>query len=100
MKKIDKSVADLYFRKKVRYTFLFLFIGFLASFGVVMFAEFLSGFTMNGMPFHYFMGAQGAASIFVILLFVNAVISDRLDREFGVDEETNRRISVGKTLDQ
>lgn len=52
-----------------------------------MFAEELSGFSVNGMPFHYFMGAQGAVLTFIILLFVNAIINDRIDKKFGLDQD-------------
>lgn len=68
---------------------IYLLIGFAASFGVVMFAEQLTGFSVNGMPFHYFMGAQGAVLTFIILLFVNAIINDRIDKKFGLDQDLN-----------
>ncbi|MDQ0233235.1 DUF4212 domain-containing protein [Metabacillus malikii] len=99
MKKIDKSIADAYFKERTRNVVIFLIIGFLASFGVVLFAEPLSGFTINGFPFHYFMGAQGAVVVFILLLFVNAKVSDAIDRKYGIDESKNEQLSAGKTLD-
>ncbi|RKJ18202.1 DUF4212 domain-containing protein, partial [Butyricicoccus sp. 1XD8-22] len=60
MKKIDKSVADAYFREKNKYMIIYFIIWALVSFGVVAIAEPLSTFSFNGFPFHYFMGAQGA----------------------------------------
>lgn len=87
LRKIDKKQADAYFRARTTLVTIYLLIGFSASFGVVMFAEQLSGFKVNGMPFHYFMGAQGAVLTFIILLFVNAIINDRIDKKFGLDQD-------------
>ncbi|MFE8701822.1 DUF4212 domain-containing protein [Cytobacillus sp. FJAT-54145] len=99
MKKIDKEVADRYFRERTRNIIIYFIIWFIVSFGVVMFAEPLSNFTINGFPFHYFMGAQGAVLTFIILLFVNAKVSDNIDKKYGIDESKNEQISSGKVLD-
>ncbi|RIW36114.1 DUF4212 domain-containing protein [Bacillus salacetis] len=99
MKKIEKATADQYFKEKNRYIFLYLIVWFISSFGVVLFAERLSDVTINGFPLHYFMGAQGAIIIFIILLFVNAKVSDSIDRKYGIDESKNESLSYGKTLD-
>jgi putative solute:sodium symporter small subunit len=99
LKKIDKSIADAYFNTRKRHITIYLTIWAIVSFGVVVFAESLSSFTVNGMPFHYFMGAQGAILVFIILLFVNAIISDKVDKDFGIDEVENERLSAGKSLD-
>lgn len=99
MKKIDKKVADSYFRERTRNIAIYLVIWFIVSFGVVMFAKGLGTFSFNGFPFHYFMGAQGAVLTFIILLFINAKLSDNIDRKYGIDESKNEQISSGKVLD-
>lgn len=99
MKKIDKSVADAYFREKTRYIFIYFAIWFVVSFGVVMFAESLDFTFIGGFPFHYYMGAQGSILVFIILLFVNAKVSDKIDQKYGIDEKANEQLSYGKTLD-
>ncbi|WP_010677157.1 DUF4212 domain-containing protein [Bacillus timonensis] len=99
MKKVDKKIAEGYFREKTRNIIIYLIIGFLVSFGVVLFAKPLSTFSINGLPFHYFMGAQGAVATFIIILFVNAKMSDNIDRKYGIDESKNEQISSGKVLD-
>jgi putative solute:sodium symporter small subunit len=96
---MDKAVADRYFREKTRNMIIYFAIWFLVSYGVVLFAEPLSKFTINGFPFHYFMAAQGAVITFIILLFVNAKVSDSIDKKYGIDEEKNEQISSGKVLD-
>ncbi|CAN7171435.1 DUF4212 domain-containing protein [Rossellomorea sp. LjRoot5] len=99
MKKIDRAKADRYFKEKNRYMALYLVIWLLSSFGIVLFAESFSTFTINGFPFHYFMGAQGSIIIFIVLLYVNAKVSDVIDKKYGLDESRNEQISYGKTLD-
>ncbi|OLS38385.1 DUF4212 domain-containing protein [Bacillus sp. MRMR6] len=99
MKKIEKEKAERYFREKNRNMIIYFIIWFIVSFGVVMFAEPLSKFSINGFPFHYFMGAQGAVITFIILLFVNAKLGDRIDKKYGIDEDKNEQISSGKVLD-
>ncbi|WP_078556092.1 DUF4212 domain-containing protein [Bacillus alkalicellulosilyticus] len=99
MKKIDKEVADAYFKARNKVIAVCLIIGGLASFGVVLFAEALSSITFMGMPFHYYMGAQGAVLTFIIMLFANAIISDKIDKKFGINEEENVRLSAGKSVD-
>jgi putative solute:sodium symporter small subunit len=99
VKKIDKAVADAYFREKNRNIIIYLAIWFLVSFGAVMLAEPLSEFSIGGFPFHYFMGAQGAVVTFIILLFVNAKVSDSIDKKYGIDEAKNVELSAGKTVD-
>lgn len=99
MKKIDKKIADAYFKERTRNIAIYLILGFLVSFGAVLFAEPLSKFSINGFPFHYFMGAQGALLTFIIVLFLNAKLSDKIDKKYGIDESKNELISSGKTLD-
>jgi len=99
LKKIDKKVADAYFKERMNYIILYFVIWFLVSFGVVAFAESLSTFTFNGFPFHYFMGAQGAILVFILLLFVNAKVSDHIDKKYGIDEGINQELSSGKVME-
>ena len=91
VKKIDKQIADRYFREKNKYLIAYFIIWAIVSYGVV-FAEPLSEFSINGFPFHYFMGAQGALATFIILLFVNAIVGDKIDKKYGINEKTNERL--------
>ncbi|AXF57567.1 DUF4212 domain-containing protein [Salicibibacter kimchii] len=100
MKKVEKADAEKYFKLRTIMIFSFILIALLVSFGVVTFAEFFSQFTFMGAPLHYYMGSQGAIVVFIVLLFLNAIISDRLDAKFGVDNATNERIVGGQSMDQ
>lgn len=97
MRKVEKATADKYFRIRTMMVIIFLAIGFAVSFGVAFFAESIyeGGALILGMPAHYYMGAQGAVITFVVLLFLNAIISDRVDKAFGIDEKQNEQISGG-----
>lgn len=90
MKKIDKKIADAYFHARVRLIGVLLIIWFIVSFGMVLFAETLAQYTFNGFPLHYFMGAQGSIIVFILLLFVNAYISDRIDEKYNLVERKSK----------
>ena len=92
MKKIDKKVADAYFREKNRYMLIYFIIWFLVSYVVVAFADSLTEIQFLGFPFHYFMGAVGALFTFIVLLFVNAIVGDKLDKKYGIDDARNKEI--------
>ena len=100
MRKVNKKDAERYFKLRTTMIISFLVIAVLVSFGVASFAEFFSQFSFMGMPLHYYMGAQGAVVTFIVLLFLNAIISDRLDVKFGIDDKENERIVGGKSFDQ
>ena len=92
MKKIDKKVADAYFREKNRYMLVYFALWFLVSYVVVAFADSLTEFQFLGFPLHYFMGAIGALLTFIILLFVNAIVGDKIDKKYGIDDKRNQEI--------
>ena len=92
MKKIDKKVADAYFREKNRYMLVYFVLWFLVSYVVVAFADSLTEIQFLGFPFHYFMGALGALFTFIVLLFVNAIVGDKIDKKYGIDDERNKEI--------
>ncbi len=99
VRKIEKSVADGYFREKTTYMVIYFIIWAIVSYGVVLFAEPLSDVYFNGFPLHYFMGAQGALATFIILLFVNAIVGDKIDKKYGIDEKRNEEIGSKSTTD-
>ncbi|MBM7610373.1 putative solute:sodium symporter small subunit [Lysinibacillus composti] len=99
MRKIDKSVANGYFREKNTYMVIYFIIWAVVSYGVVLLAEPLSTIYFNGFPFHYFMGAQGALAVFIILLFVNAIVGDKIDKKYGINDKKNAEIGMGSTVD-
>lgn len=98
MKKVDKSVADAYFKARNKVIIICLIIGFLVSFGVMWIHDSLT-FNFMGMPFYYWVGSQGAVLTFIALLFANAIISDKIDQKFGIDDAKSESIASGSVVD-
>jgi putative solute:sodium symporter small subunit len=52
----------------------------------IFFIESLNSFNLGGVPFGFWMAQQGSIYVFVVLVFVFAILGDKLDREAGVSE--------------
>jgi putative solute:sodium symporter small subunit len=86
---------ELYWRRTQRRILALLAVWLLA--GPVMsivLVEPLNRFSLAGVPFGFWMAQQGSIYVFVALIFLNAWLADRTDREFGVQEtpETTRHV--------
>ena len=99
MKKIDKKVADAYFREKNWYMLVYFVLWFLVSYVMVALADSLTEIKFLGFPFHYFMGALGALFTFIVLLFVNAFVGDKIDEKYGIDHARNEEIGAKNMID-
>lgn len=78
---------DAYWRKTIRRILILLAVWFtVGPLMSIVFVEQLNRFSIGGIPFGFWMGQQGAIYVFVALIFINAVLADRTDREFGVEE--------------
>lgn len=78
---------ETYWRKNLKLTAILLTIWFVVTFVVGWFARDLNEITFLGFPVGFYMGAQGALIIYVVMIFYYARYMNRLDREFGVAEE-------------
>ncbi|WP_119353094.1 DUF4212 domain-containing protein [Azohydromonas sediminis] len=74
-----------YWSKNLRITSILLAIWFVVTFVVGYFARDLN-FTFFGWPFSFWVGAQGALVVYVIIIGVYARYMNNLDREYGVAE--------------
>lgn len=74
-----------YWRRNVRITFILLGIWAFITYVVGFFARELS-FNFFGWPFSFWVGAQGALVIYVIIIGFYAWYMNRLDNEYGVAE--------------
>ena len=79
-----------YWRKNLILTGVLLAIWFVITFVVGYFARELNQFTFLGFPFAFYMGAQGALIIYVIMIFFYAKRMNRLDEEYGVAEREEK----------
>lgn len=75
-----------YWRRNLLLTASLLVAWFLVSYVIAAFARELS-FDFFGWPFAFWVGAQGAPIVYVLIIWLYARGMERLDREFGVEEE-------------
>lgn len=75
-----------YWQKNLRLTGTLLAIWFVATFVIGWFARDLQSITLLGFPLPFYMGAQGALLIYVLLVGYYAYRMGKLDREYGVQE--------------
>lgn len=75
-----------YWSKTLRITMILLVIWAVVTYVVGFFARSLD-FNFFGWPFAFWVGAQGALVIYVLLIWYYARYMNRLDREYGVEEE-------------
>lgn len=78
-----------YWRRNLLITLVLMAIWFVVTFVVGYAARDLS-FSFFGWPFSFWMGAQGALIVYVALIWYYARTMNRLDREYGVDEEDDQ----------
>lgn len=78
---------DRYWRRTVTRIVVLLAVWLLVGpvMGILLVAP-LNQFSLGGVPFGFWMAQQGAIYVFVVLIFVNAWLADRVDREFDVQE--------------
>lgn len=84
----DKDLRS-YWRKNLRILTILLLIWFAVSFGCgILFADALNRFEIGGFKLGFWFAQQGAIYVFILLIFVYVWLMNRLDREYGVSEET------------
>jgi putative solute:sodium symporter small subunit len=87
MAQLTPEQRDAYWRKTSRLMWTILFLWFLASFVVHVFAPQLNEINFIGFPLGFYMAAQGSLIVYVVLCFWNASAQNRIDEEFGVAED-------------
>lgn len=76
-----------YWKRNLRLTAVLLTVWFLVSFGIAFYARDLSGWTFLGFPLPFYIGAQGAPIVYVLIIWFYARRMNRLDQDYGVAEE-------------
>lgn len=74
-----------YWRKNLRITSILLAIWFVVTYVAGWFARELNEITIIG-PLGFYMGAQGALIVYVLIIWYYARYMNRLDQEYGVHE--------------
>ncbi len=75
-----------YWRKNLNITGILLLIWFAVTFVIAFYARELS-FNFFGWPFSFWVAAQGALVVYVLIIGFYARYMNRLDQEHGVAEE-------------
>ncbi len=75
-----------YWQATLRVTGVLLVVWFCVTFGVGYFARDLT-FAFFGWPFSFWVAAQGALIVYLLIIGIYAHCMDRLDRQHGVAEE-------------
>lgn len=76
-----------YWSRNVRLTMVLLAIWFVVTYVIGYYARELESIKILGFPFSFYMGAQGALVIYVIIIFYYAARMNRMDKEYNVAEE-------------
>jgi len=81
-----------YWKKNRALIAILLTIWFLVSYVFAIFlANPLYGIKIFRLPASFWWAHQGSMFVFVILIFVYAIMMDRLDRQYDVHEEEEKR---------
>lgn len=76
-----------YWQKTLWLTGSLLAVWFLVTFVATFFSASLNQLTFLGLPLGYFIAAQGSLIVYMVLIGLYAYLMNRLDRQFGVDEQ-------------
>jgi putative solute:sodium symporter small subunit len=76
---------EKYWQKNLKLTAVLLAIWFVVTFVVGYYARALN-FNFFGWPFSFWVGAQGALVVYVLIIWYYARTMNRLDHEHGVAE--------------
>lgn len=81
--------TDSYWKANLRLMISLLVVWFLASFGCgILFVDYLNQFRLFGFKLGFWFSQQGSIYIFVSLIFVYVWRMNKLDKRFGVDEDS------------
>jgi putative solute:sodium symporter small subunit len=75
-----------YWHKNLTVTAILLAIWFVVTFVISYFARELNQITFLGFPLAFYMGAQGALIIYVVIIWYYAHYMNKLDLEYDVHE--------------
>lgn len=74
-----------YWKRNLRLTAVLLAIWFVVTFVVAWFARELNAIEIIG-PVGFYMGAQGALIVYVLIIWFYARTMNQLDKQYGVQE--------------
>lgn len=85
--RLDKATLIAYWRENKRLTMVTLAIWAVVSFGAAFFSETLNAVVIFGFPLGYYMAAQGALVVYVLLIFNYSRAMNAVDHKYHLEEE-------------
>ncbi len=86
--RMDQDRRKEYWRRNLRLVASLLSIWFVVSYGCgILFVEQLNKVRMGGFKLGFWFAQQGAIYVFVALIFFYVWKMNKLDKEFGVEED-------------
>ncbi len=90
-----------YWRANLKLMAALLGVWFLVSFGFgILLVDALNQVAFFGFKLGFWWAQQGSIYVFVALIFVYAALMRRLDRRFGVDDDTPSTVADAQSLDR
>ena len=84
----DKSSSNAYWAANVRVIYICLAIWAVVSYGFgILRRPALSGIAVGGSDLGFWFAQQGSIVVFIVLIFGYSIYMNKIDREFGVDEQ-------------
>lgn len=83
MAQSKEEVRAVHWGKTRNLTFVILALWFFFAYVVHWFAVSLNTVTFIGFPLGYYMAAQGSLAVFVVLIFVQNKMQDKIDDDAG-----------------
>lgn len=84
---LDKTAAN-YWKANLRIIYICMAIWGLVSFGFgIVLRPLISGIRIGGTDLGFWFAQQGSILVFIALIFFYTWYMNRLDREYGVDEQ-------------
>jgi len=85
--RLDRATLNAYWRENKRLTMITLAVWAVVSYGAAFFADALDAIVILGFPLGFYIAAQGAPIVFVLLAFNYARTMNAVDRTYDVQEE-------------
>ena len=86
----DNLKENNYWKENIRLVLSLLAVWFLVSFVMaILFVDILDNIRFFGFKFGFWMAQQGSIYCFVILIFIYVYKMNKLDRKYGVDEDSD-----------
>ena len=87
MSQDNSAMRKQHWEKTRTLTLWVLVVWFIFSIGVHWFAESLNSMTFLGFPLGYYFAVQGSLAIFVLLVFIQNKVQDKIDDNSGLGQD-------------